>query len=197
MQADVGMLGGVFDPIHYGHLWAAEAVAEKLDLETVLFVPVGTPPHKPAFGVTSAAHRVEMIRIAIAGNPRFRLHMAEIERPGASYTVDTVQELLSVGRRPLLILGVDAFLLIRTWHRWSDLLGLAPVALVGRPGYDVRDALALAGELGATVACAEETAGVAVSGTDLRERLVAGRSVKYLVPDRVAEYIRSNRLYVP
>jgi len=197
MQADVGVLGGVFDPIHYGHLWAAEAVAEKLDLETVLFVPVGTPPHKPSCGVAGAVHRAEMVRIAIAGNPRFRLHTAEIDRPGPSYSVDTVQELLSAGRRPLVILGIDAFALIRTWHRWGDLLRLAPVALVGRPGYDMRDALALAAELGATVACVEETPGVAVSSTALRERLVAGGSVRYLVPESVADYIGANRLYRP
>ena len=138
-SAPIGILGGTFDPIHYGHLRLAEELAGTLKLDQVRLVPSGTPPHRSAPGV-SAAHRLAMVELAAAGNPRFSVDGREVRRTGPGYTFDTLAELRKEAgdTRPLaLLVGADAFLEFATWHRWHEIFGLAHIAVAHRPGYPV------------------------------------------------------------
>jgi nicotinate-nucleotide adenylyltransferase len=195
-EPGVALLGGTFDPVHYGHLFAAQAARDALSLEQVVFVPARVSPHKEGRAVAEPAHRLAMVRLAVAGNPGLAVSEVELGREGPSYTVDTVATLRAAGiARVSLVLGTDAFLLIRTWKRWEDLLGQVGLVLVSRPGSSDRDARALAEELGAPVDHWVEALGVAVSSSELRGRLARGRTVRYLVPDPVLEYIAEHSLY--
>lgn len=196
----VGILGGTFDPVHIGHLAAAEAAREALGLERVVFIPAGRPPHKDPAGITPAEHRYRMTVLATAGNPRFRVSRIEIDRPGPSYTVDTLREL--AGRLPgcglVFITGVDSFLDVASWKDAGELFRLSEFAVVSRPGFD-------GGALERVLAGLEEwqrarvhavgAAGLDVSSRDLRERVRAGRSIRYLVPEAVLAYIEHYGLY--
>jgi nicotinate-nucleotide adenylyltransferase len=191
----VALLGGSFDPIHYGHLFAAEAAAGALGLERVLIVPSGTAPHKDA-SRAPAEHRLAMARLAAAGNDRLAVSDREVLRPGPSYTIDTVEAIeAETGSRVALVLGVDAFLLIRTWRRWEELLQRVDLALVSRPGYPDDEADELAAGLGVRPACRVPDLGVAVSSSALRDRIAHGLPVRYLVPDPVLHYIAERGLY--
>lgn len=191
-----GVLGGVFDPVHYGHLFIAQAVADRLGLARVLLVPAARPPHRAAQPVAGAEQRAHMVRLATEGNDTLMLDASELERPGPSYTVDTVVDMVRAhGSPPVLILGSDAFLEIRSWHRWRELIRLAPLALAARPGADTRAAEELARDIGAHVVCLEDSMGLDISSTALRRRLAAGLSVRYLTPDPVLAHIRQAGLY--
>lgn len=212
----IGVLGGTFDPIHVGHLRLAEEVADACKLALVHFIPAAVPPHRVSPQVT-AADRLEMTRLAIAGNPRLALDDRELARTGPSYTFDTLTELRrEVGAtRPIcLILGADAFLDLATWHRWHELFTLAHVVVAHRPGFPVdswgqRMPQPLAREYESRrmmqpLATHWAPAGgistipitaLDISATRIREGLCAGRSQRYLIPDAVLDYIRSRSLY--
>jgi len=214
--APIGVLGGTFDPIHYGHLRLAEELGETLRADEVRFVPAGTPPHRAAPQV-AAAHRLAMVRLATAGNPRFRVDDREVRREGPGYTVDTLAELRAEAgaMRPLvLIVGADAFLEFATWHRWHDLFDLAHVAIAHRPGYPAerwveRMPQPLAREyssrlLQQPLATHLAPAGgvivipftaLDISATAIREKLRSGASPRYLLPGAVLDYIETNGLY--
>lgn len=202
----VGILGGTFDPIHYGHLAIAEQVGEALALDRVLFVPAAQPPHKLDEELAPAADRSAMVALAIAGNSRFSLCEIELERPGPSYTADTMAELAAeaarqgVARELYFILSAEALADLRGWHEPARLLGFARLAVVARPGSPLPDATRLAAMLpggAAAVARAElvETVLLAYSSSDVRGRAGAGRSIRYLVPPSVETYVRDRRLY--
>lgn len=192
------VFGGVFDPIHFGHLFAAEAARRALGAPGVLFVPSGSAPHKEDEHIAAPRHRLEMVRRAVAGNEHFAVSDLETRREGPSYTVDTLRELGATPASPLpLILGVDAFVLIRTWMRWAEVLELSRLVIVSRPGHSDAEARELARELGVRPAAWIEPLGVAVSSTEIRERLRAGLPVRYLVPDEVLGYIAEQGLYGP
>ena len=215
-SAPIGVLGGTFDPIHHGHLRLAEELGETLRLEEVRFIPAGTPPHRGAPQV-DAAHRLEMVRLATAGNPRFTVDDREVRRAGPGYTYDTLAGLRAEAgsARPLvLLLGADAFLEFATWHRWHELFGLAHVAVAHRPGFPPerwgeRMPQPLAREYEARLlrqplaAHVQPAGGIAVipftaldiSATAIRDRIKAGASPRYLLPPEVLDYIRSNNLY--
>lgn len=194
---EYGLFGGIFDPVHYGHLYVAEAVRDELGLAYVVLAPARIPPHKDSAGVAPAEDRVEMVRLATAGNPGLVLCTLEVERPGPSYTYDTIDQLTSTyGRPPVLILGVDAFLMIETWYRWAELVRRVPFALVARPRYDTKKARKLAERIGAEVACLIESAGVDVSSTLIRQRISEGKTIRYLTPDPVVEYLARCGAYV-
>jgi nicotinate-nucleotide adenylyltransferase len=214
--APIGILGGTFDPIHYGHLRLAEELGESLRLEEVRFFPSGTPPHRSAPAVT-ADHRLAMTRLAAAGNARFTVDDRELRRAGPGYTFDTLKELRAdLGdARPLpLLLGADAFLEFATWHRWREIFGLAHVAVAHRPGFPVerwaeRMPEPLAREYSARLmqqplAIHLSPAGgivivpftaLEISATAIRDMLHAGVSPRYLLPGAVLDYIRSHGLY--
>ena len=212
----VGIFGGTFDPIHYGHLRLAEELAETAKLGEVRFLPSGTPPHRTAPGA-SAEERVEMARLATAGNPRFSVDDRETKRAGPGYTFDTLTELRKElgGSRPItLLLGADAFLDLATWHRWHALFDLAHMIVAYRPGFPIdtwqaRMPEPLAHEYAARymqqplavhLAPAGGIAAVSMTGLDIsatfvRTALKAGASARYLLPDSVLDYIRSRGLY--
>jgi nicotinate-nucleotide adenylyltransferase len=202
----VGILGGTFDPIHYGHLVIAEEVREALSLDRVLFVPAAVPPHKIGLEITSAEGRAAMVELAIAGNPSFSMCRIELDRDGPSYTTDTLRELADeaarqrVAREFWFILSAEALAGLRGWDEPDRLLELARLAVVPRPGAPLPDAPALAAMLpGGTAAAARVdcvgTLSLANSASDIRRRAASGRSIRYLVPPAVEAYIREHRLY--
>lgn len=214
--APVGILGGTFDPIHLGHLRLAEEVAQTLRLGEVRFVPSGTPPHRAA-PRTPTVHRLAMVRLAVAENPLFKVDEREVRRAGPAYTFDTLTEVraeLGAGVPLVLLVGADAFLDFAAWHRWHELFGLAHVAVAHRPGFPVerwRDAMPqpLAREYAARLmqqplAVHLASAGgvvvipftaLDISATAIRELVRTGGSPRYLLPDPVLDYIRSEALY--
>lgn len=216
--APIGLLGGTFDPIHFGHLRLAEEACEALGLDTITFIPAGDPPHRDT-PATGARIRLELVRLATAGNDRFTVDDGEVSATGKSYTVLTLERLrLRFGStRPLvLILGADAFQGLHTWHRWTDLLQLAHVAVANRPGtaphgrrwpgvlapeLDVecghridRDPQALGSSPAGCVVPFDMTP-LAISASLIRDLIRTGHSARYLLPDSVLDYIGSHDLY--
>ena len=212
MQA-IGIFGGTFDPIHHGHLRLAEEIADAFDLREVRFIPTGQPPHRAA-PQASAPHRLEMVRRAIEGNPRFVLDDREIRAVRVSYTLDTLRELRSeLGeQQPLcLLLGADAFLGLPGWHEWQNLFELAHIVVALRPGSNMQQGLpeALQREVDMRLAKGEALTGaagsvrlfdmtpLAISASSVRHALAQQRSVRYLVPDGVLDYLQQQQLYKP
>ena len=194
----VAVMGGTFDPIHHGHLFAAGEVADRLGLPRVLFMPCGLPPHKTRDDVSDAADRYQMAVLATQSNPRFDVSRLEIERPGPSYTIETLRELRrqqGPGLEIFLLAGADAVLEIATWHEADAVLQECHVIAVHRPGYDL-------GRLEATLG-PERTRRIQpvavraldISSTDLRQRIRQGQSLRYLTPDPVVDYIARRGLY--
>jgi nicotinate-nucleotide adenylyltransferase len=189
---NLGLLGGSFDPIHVGHLRAAENARESLGLQEVLFVPARQSPHK---GTTSAGanDRLAMTRLATANHPQFSVSDMELRRPAPSYTVDTLTELHA--QRPqdrlFLIVGSDTLPDLASWHAAPRLFELCTLAVVTRPGEPTPSAGALAG---ARVMLADGP-GLAVSSSEVRRRLRSGLGVRYLVPDGVVDYLARHGLY--
>jgi nicotinate-nucleotide adenylyltransferase len=192
-------MGGTFDPIHLGHLAVAEEAREVLDLHHILFVPAGQPPHKRAEDVTSVEHRLAMVQLAIADNTAFELSRIEVDRPGPSYTADTLEALGADGDLLTVILSAETFAELPTWHEPSRIFEAARVAVAPRWGYPAPDP----GWLAATFPGREDRVSylegprLGVSSTALRARVGAGRSIRYLVPEPVAAYIAANNLYTP
>jgi nicotinate-nucleotide adenylyltransferase len=218
LSLKLGILGGTFNPIHYGHLAAAEEVRERLKLDRILFIPSSIPPHKQEEDIPSAAQRFEMVRIATSANPHFETSDIEIKREGKSYTIDTLEALRRINKDRELnfITGIDTFLEIETWKDWERLFGLCSFVVLSRPGYRFIDLVKIAfmkqagselikldrGELmhavvrsGVFTVCLETIPLYDISSTDIRRRIKEGRSIKYLLPDAVEIYIMKNRLY--
>jgi len=212
--APLGIFGGTFDPVHYGHLRLAEEAAETLGLAGVRWIPAGRPRHRGQPSVT-AAHRLQMVRLAVAGNDRFQVDAAEVDSGEASFTVPTLERLrreLGAERPLVLLLGADAYAGLPTWHRWQELFALAHVAVAHRPGYPV-DAASLPPALAAehrrragddprclTQAAAGSVASfamtqLAISATQIRQLLANGGSPRYLMPQSVVDYIDLYHLY--
>lgn len=191
----LGVLGGTFDPIHNGHVFAAEAAANAFALDQVLLVPCGQPPHKDPSGITPAEHRYAMCVLAAESDPRLAASRIEVDRPGPSYAYDTVVRLLQQYGLPDLyyITGTDSFALIGTWHRYMELLRLCSFVVVRRPGaasgYGPADAV------GGSRVHYLDIPGLEVSASDVRTRIRRGQSVHSLVPARVERYIRDQGLY--
>lgn len=194
----VAVFGGSFNPIHVGHLIVAEEAAERLGLDRVIFVPAGQPPHKGAQGMAPAAARLEMVRRAIAGNPRFAASDVEVRRPGKSYTVETLEELrkgLPEGTELFLVIGEDAAADLPGWREPRRILELARVVVASREGA-ARGAVArLRRMMPGRRAPEVVPVRVEVSATDLRARIAAGRPVRYLVPDAARRVIARRGLY--
>lgn len=196
----IGIMGGTFDPIHFGHLVAAEAVRCQLSLDKVIFVPSGQPPHKKAVTVTAADHRLAMTNLAIADNCHFHSSQVELLRSGPSYTIDTVCHFLeeSPGAEIYFITGADAILELLSWKDALQLLELCYFIAVTRPGYDLGhlDDLKsqLASGLGEKI-ISLQVPGIAISSTDLRQRVQRGEPIKYLLPEAVRIYISEGNLY--
>ncbi|GBF31965.1 nicotinate-nucleotide adenylyltransferase [Desulfocucumis palustris] len=196
----IGIMGGTFDPIHYGHLVAAEGARHHFSLDKVIFVPAARPPHKTDRTISDPGHRLKMTSLAVASNPHFEVSDLEVERQGLSYTIDTVRTVAGTygGAKIYFITGADAVLEILTWHRVDELLKLAVFIAATRPGYRLE---ALAGRLKDIIHSVRgciatmEVPALAISSTDIRRRVNEGRPIKYLLPEPVEEYIISRRLY--
>lgn len=195
-------MGGTFDPVHFGHLRAAEEVLQGFGLERVIFVPSGRPPHKAAEEVTPPEHRYLMTLLATADNPQFEVSRIETDRVGPSYTLDSLRELrksYSPETAFYFITGLDAILEITTWNRYMELFDLADFIAVTRPGYDVQALSQLQKALGeerfARIHPFPVTL-LAIASTDIRRRVREGKSVRYLVPDPVVKYMQKERLYL-
>jgi nicotinate-nucleotide adenylyltransferase len=174
----IGIMGGTFDPIHYGHLRAAEEVLQGFELERIVFVPSGRPPHKSTSEITSFEHRYQMTILATQNHPRFEVSRMEIERPGPSFTVNSLREFRKVyGKSANLyfITGLDAILEISTWSGYKEIFDYADFIAVKVHPFPV------------TL--------LAIASRDIRKSVVEGKSPRYLVPDPVLEYIVTNRLY--
>ena len=187
-------MGGTFDPIHHGHLVAASEVQALYDLDEVVFVPTGEPWQKNSGMVSPAEHRYLMTVIATASNPRFTVSRVDLDRPGPTYTIDTLRDLRAQRRDSELyfITGADALAQILSWKDIDELWGLAHFIGVTRPGHVLSDS-----GLPEDRVTLQEVPALAISSTDCRARVRAGEPVWYLVPDGVAQYIAKHRLYRP
>ena len=206
----VGLFGGTFNPIHLGHLRGAEDIRETFHLDEVIFVPSSIPPHKITEKVIEASHRLEMVRLAVSGNPFFSVSDVEISRPGKSYSVETIKYFReSCQDAFFFILGSDAFMEIETWKEFQALFSLCHFIVMTRPGQKEPPALPRALIPNFRYA-SEEKAWVHISGymvyfkeisfldissTKVRELIKRGRSVRYLIPPKVEIYIQELSLY--
>jgi nicotinate-nucleotide adenylyltransferase len=198
MAQTIGIMGGTFDPIHYGHLAAAEEARLRSPLDRVVFVPNGQPPHKKDYCVTAPEHRYAMVLLATASHPQFEVSRIELDRPGPSYTVDTVKafrQQLGPEARLYFITGADALLEILTWRDPEDLASNCEFIAVARPGYNLDGMGKETDDLVRGRVHLLSVPGVAVSSTEIRRRAAAGESLRYLVPPGVARYVEANRLY--
>lgn len=197
----IGIFGGTFDPVHLGHLILAEQCREQAQLDQVLFIPAARPPHKLDRPLTPFAQRVEMLTLAIAGNPAFQIEELEKDRPGPSYTVDTLEELH--GRHPdaplTLLIGSDSLADLAHWRAPERIGRLADILVMVRPGWPIasleeaRTALQLPAEF--RLAYVVHAPQIEISSRDLRQRATEGRSLRYLVPRAVECYLQAHRLY--
>jgi len=198
---NIGVMGGTFDPIHIGHLIVAEEVTARLGLAEVLFVPAGQPWLKPDSPVAAAEHRVEMVRLAIADKPYFKLSTVEIERAGPSYTVDTIAQLqgrLGAGDELVFILGWDSLAELPRWKEPLRLIKMCRLLAVPRPGYSAPDLDALEAlipGLSQRVTLIDKPE-IDISASEIRRRIARGLSIHHLVPEPVEKYIKQHRLYV-
>jgi len=196
----IGIMGGTFDPVHYGHLVTAEEALVQFNLDKVVFVPTGRPVRKTHRQLSSAEDRYLMTVIATASNPDFEVSRIEIDRPGDTYTVDTMLALRDLyGPRAELffISGADAVREILTWKNADRFAGLCTFIAATRPGYDAD--LGTEGEAGRLVPVpaveSMEVPALAISSSDIRDRVAAHRPIRYLLPEAVAAYIEKNGLY--
>ncbi len=187
-------MGGTFDPVHHGHLVAGSEVAHIFALDEVIFVPTGQPYQKNDRNVSSAEDRCLMTVIATASNPRFSVSRVDIDRPGPTYTIDTLRELREVngpGTDLYFITGADALANILTWHDVDDLFSLAHFIGCTRPGHRLTGAGLPDGKVSLV-----EIPALAISSSECRARVAAGEPVWYLVPDGVVQYIAKRHLYL-
>lgn len=194
----LGVIGGTFDPPHYGHLVLAESARVQFALKGVLFVPAGQPPHKPKEPITPAHHRAAMVEAAIAGNPAFTLSRVDLDRPGPHFTVDMLG-ILSRARPDavlLFLMGGDSLAEFASWRNPLGIVRHARLGVMERPGWEA-DVAALAAEIpdirGRLVLL--DAPYLEISGTDLRRRVRRGLPIRYLVPPAVERYVREHRLY--
>jgi nicotinate-nucleotide adenylyltransferase len=207
----VGVFGGTFDPVHYGHLRSALELVERLELQQLRLMPCAVPPHRDV-PTCSADHRAAMVELAVAGEPRLVCDSRELQRRGNSYTIDSLAELrreLGAQRSLCMVMGCDAVLELAGWHRWQELLNWAHVVVIARPGWQLpaqgvvadwlqEHRLESPGQL-----CGQPCGGIlieelrplAISSTEIRNLLAAGHSARFLLPQAVLDYIQSHSLY--
>lgn len=211
----IGIFGGTFDPIHWGHLRSAEEVSDSFGLDRVFFIPASIPPHKKGQTQTPARDRLKMVRLAVAHNPRFAVSTLEMKRPGVSYSVDTVRDLtrtLKAGDSLHFIIGLDAFQEIGTWKEFPILFTLCNFIVTSRPGSRESDPLKGTSVAVKKLFCYDskrrnyqhhsgtrvnfiELTDIAISASEIRALVRQGRSIRYLLPASVESYIKRQGLY--
>ncbi len=203
MAERIGLYGGSFDPIHVGHLIVTSAICERLDLRRMVFLPTASPPHKSQEGLADPAHRTQMVKLAIADEPRFEFSDFDLTRNGPSYTIDTVahfREATGTGAELYWIIGADSLAELTTWHCASQLVEACRIITAARAGWEATSWDKLCTTLGETAvaklrAGVLETPVIEISSTDIRRRIAQGKSIRYLVPDNVRTYIETQGLY--
>lgn len=213
LKRRIGLFGGTFNPIHFGHLRGAEEIREAFRLEEVIFIPSAIPPHKAMEEIIDAKHRLEMVKVAVSTNPYFSTSDLELSRPGKSYTIDTLRHFREgSGDDLFFILGGDAFVEIETWKEFQGLFSLSHFVVMARPGFRKTP---IAAQLPGSLASAfqydqeamvwthfsgyrltfKEISFLDISSTKIRELIERGESVRYLIPSEVETYILTHRLY--
>ena len=194
MRDRMGVLGGTFDPIHVGHLIAAEGVRVELQLDRVIFLPAAAPPHKDSADISDAGHRLQMVRLAVEDNPAFEVSEVELRRGGTSYTIETIRQLKAENGPDVdlfFLMGGDSVLEITTWRDYGSLLEECTVVAFPRPGQDLsRVDPEIRGRIQEV-----RTREIDVASRDIRERVRQGKSIKYMVPSAVEEYVLTHGLY--
>ena len=196
----IGIMGGTFDPIHYGHLICAEQAREQFELDCVLFMPTGIPAFKQTCKVTSPLDRYEMVKLAICNHESFDVSRLEVDRDGVTYTYETLHELIRLlpdSAKLFFITGADAILSVLKWRNAAESMKLAHFVAATRPGYDyteLREEMASNSEIAHAVSFFE-VPGLAISSTDMRQRVRDGKSIAYMTPFEVEGYIVSHGLY--
>jgi nicotinate-nucleotide adenylyltransferase len=201
----VGIMGGTFDPIHYGHLVIAEGARVEYDLSEVIFIPSGMPPHKRDQTISNAEDRYRMTMLATQDNPHFSVSRVEIDRPGPSFAVDTIRtmkEMYGPDVDLYFITGADAILQILSWKDVGSLISMCHFVAATRPGYSLtwlREIIARIRERHQSDFSVQymEVPGLMISSTDIRQRVRSGLPIRYLLPEIVESYIRVHRLYLP
>ncbi len=194
------VMGGTFDPVHYGHLLAAESVKEKLNLDCIFFIPAGNPPHKSYEGMASPIHRYNMVDCAVRPNPSFRISDIEVKREGYSYTIDTVNQLSTIlpkGCKAYFVLGADNAGDILRWKDALELIKRIDFLVVTRPGgweNGLKEELNILSNAGCNIDVVEIPM-IPITSTEIRDRVKSRRSIRYMVPECVEQYIYENRLY--
>ncbi len=196
----IGLFGGTFNPIHYGHLLICEGIREEFKLEKVVFIPTKTPPHKNNMQIIQASHRLEMVKLATEHNPFFEVSDIEMKRNGSSYTIDTLKIYNSLhgNDRIGLIVGADSLVNFETWRNYKEIFSMADIFVSSRPDTDSHILNSIIhkfkSEFGATINKYSLRA-MDYSSTEIRGRVSKGLSIKYLVPPAVEEYIYKAQLY--
>lgn len=198
----IGIMGGTFDPVHQGHLVTAEAVRSEFNLNKVVFVPSGQPPHKKGMPISNKEHRYIMTVLATSANPYFEVSRTEIERPGESYAIDTVRyfkEIMMLGTELFFITGADAIMEIVTWKEVEELFESCTFVAATRPGVNLsemrKQLLKKLSEKNIKKIIPIEVPAMAISSTDIRDRVRKKSTIKYLVPESVENFIQKNDLY--
>jgi nicotinate-nucleotide adenylyltransferase len=195
------IMGGSFDPIHFGHLAAAESVRQNLNCQKIIFIPLGNPPHKKNRILSDSIHRYTMTVLATCSNPYFEVSNIETNREGYTYTLNTITELNEYYGKEvelLFITGADALFEIETWYKVDELLKLCSFVAVTRPGYDksmLEQKLQYLQSKYNSKIHIIDVPGLNISSTDIRERIKKGASIRYLVPEAVEQYIYKHRLF--
>lgn len=203
MKRRIGIFGGTYDPVHLGHLYVAEQCRERAKLDEVHFLVSARPPHKDGEGVHGFDDRVAMLRLALAGNTAFRIDLREKDRPGPSYTVDTLRQIRAEQPETDVhfIMGADGVIDFPGWREPAEILKLATLCVVARPGYAAPDFDWLAGKLGVADSDIRRVEipmlQIDFASREIRARIEEGLSVRYMLPDAVIEYIREKKLYQP
>jgi nicotinate-nucleotide adenylyltransferase len=212
----IGLFGGTFDPIHWGHLRSAEEVSETFGLDRVYFIPASIPPHKRGQTTTPAEDRLQMVRRGVSGNSRFSVSTVEISRVGVSYSIDTIRAFNAKKRKGdslYFIIGLDAFREIGTWNDFADIFPLCNFIVTSRPGSKESDPLKGTGIAVKKLFCYDfkrknyrhrsgtrilfiELTDIAISASEIRTLVKQGKSIRYLVPSAVERYIKRRGLYV-
>jgi nicotinate-nucleotide adenylyltransferase len=195
----LAIMGGTFDPIHYGHLVTAEAARSKFNLDKVVFVPSGKPPHKKEQEISSAEHRMQMTVLATITNKYFDVSKVELERQGYSYAIDTVRHFRQAYRLKteiFFITGADAILEILSWKNVDDLIDECQFIAATRPGYEQKDVAKLLPEKITSRIMTISVPALAISSTDIRRRVRENQPIKYLLPEQVEDYIYKHKIYL-
>lgn len=194
MDMKIGIFGGTFDPIHFGHLLLAEQAMELIPLDEVWFIPTGEPPHKQGKKITAAEHRYQMVLLATQEHPSFRVSRMELDRQGPSYTIDTIQTLTQMHPNDqfFLLVGADMVKDLPRWYKIKKILQFVHVVGLGRLGIKEEK---IPDDIHERLTWIPDAVETNISSTTIRDRLALGKSIRYMVPEQVRQYIKENGLY--